>query len=440
MSSNVRTRGGQGGGASPNALGDSLTLEDVLSNPGLLKLELMTQGLRLEPGLQKELLSRLGPSTFATAFELDLVLPAGAVATVSGHPVLTADSPYLLRRAADGAYEVVTQAGNVSVSIIPPPAFYAEKTRSGAAFGRFATIHGGYLALSPINECAFLNSADRCGFCSLSGALPGAGQRLPVEDVLEAVRAAQAERPIQMIYLSVGYIDGPDSGVHALEPYVRAIKKSFNVLVAVDALPPIDDAWIDRTYAMGVDSVSYNMEIFGSETFERICPGPARKLGRQRYLDALSYATTVFNPGAVVSHLIVGMEPLENTIAGIDELVRRGVVPVLPVFRPFKGIDLRQADVHYHQELTTEELSRVYAHLYTQLRAREIPMGWVRDISVVTTPMEGRFFVGGETALVGFFRRVFADPHRKPSPRLVDLRRTLRVRESAVADETGDTT
>jgi hypothetical protein len=412
-------------------------VDDVLGNPGLLKLELMAQGLRLPPDLQRERIQKAGHSAFATAFELDVVLPEGTRATVPVHPVLTTDSPYALE-GEPGDYRVVSAGSFVPVHVIPAPDFYTKSTRSGIPFGRFATIHGSYLALNPLNECEFLGTADRCRFCSLHGSQPGQGTRLAVDDLIDAVRVARAERPIQMIYLSVGYIDGPDSGVQALEPYVRALKRTFNVLVAVDALPPQENSWIDRTYAMGVDSVSYNMEIFGPDHFERICPGPSRKLGRQRFLDALAYATTVFNPGAVVSHLIAGLEPPENTIAGIDALVERGVVPVLPIFRPFKGIDLRQAEEDYESEMTTEALSWVYAHLYKKLRLAKIPMGWVRDISVVTTPAEGRFFVGAESALVGFFQRLFGDRDRPPNPRLVDLRRTLRVREHGESNSPKD--
>jgi sodium-dependent dicarboxylate transporter 2/3/5 len=427
VSQSVRSRGGSGGGGGPDGPSSKLTLAVILGNPGLLKLELMTHGLRLSEELSRGGLAHVGPSAFATAYELDVLLPSGTAVTAPVHPVLTADSPYVLHE-DDNGHRIVTNEGELEVVVSPPPRFYKLKTRAGVPFGRFATMHGSYLAVSPINECKFLTPSDRCRFCSVQGTTPGQGSRIPVDDVVEAVRAAQLERPIRTIYLSVGFIDGPDSGVSALEPYVQALKKSFNVLVAVDALPPAEDEWIDRTYAMGVDSVAYNMEIFGEEFFQKICPGPARQLGRQRFLDALSYATTVFNDGAVISHLIVGMEPIENTIAGVDDLVRRRVVPVLPVYRPFKGIDLRQTAEHDEPELTTEELSGVYAHLYTRLREKNIPMGWVRDISVVTTPMEGRFFVGANAGLVGFFNRLFNDPHRKPSPRLVDIRRALRVR------------
>ena len=428
MSSGDRTRGDQSTVIAADPTGGDLTQAEVLGNPGLLKLELMARGLRLSSRLQGEMHSPAGPSHFASARELDLLLSEGTRATVPVDKALTRESPYLLQRVGT-TYELVCEAGTVEVSITAPPHFYTHLTKSGIPLSHFATMHGEYLALSPISECQFLGSRDRCGFCSLEGTRPGQGSRVSVDDVLEAVRCAQQERPIHLIYLSVGYIEGPDSGVSALEPYVRALKKAFNVLVAVDALPPKEDAWIDRTYAMGVDSVSYNLEIFGSEEFQRICPGPARALGRERFLDALGYATTLFNPGAVVSHLIVGIEPLANTIAGIDALVERRVVPVLPVYRPFKGIDMRQSLPAERPTLTTTELSRVYAHLYRRLRSERIPMGWVRDISVVTTPMEGRFFVGAESSLVSFFRRMFSDPHRKPSPRLVDLRRSLRVRE-----------
>src|SRR5690606_33068281 len=139
------------------------------------------------------------------------------------------------------------------------------------------TVHGPYLALSPTNRCAFLTDRDRCRFCSVGQDAPThAG--LPVDDVVEAVRVARAGHPIDMVYLSVGDLGTRDGGVAFLEPYVAAIKKHFDVLVAVDALPPATDDWIDRTYAMGVDAVSYNLEIWDPHRFARICPGPARAI------------------------------------------------------------------------------------------------------------------------------------------------------------------
>ena len=87
------------------------------------------------------------------------------------------------------------------------------------------------------------------------------------------------------------------------------MKKNFNCLVAVEALPPKENRWIDETYALGVDSVLYNLEIFDKELFEIICPGRAAQIGRKRYMEALEYAARIFPNGTVASHLIVGLEP-----------------------------------------------------------------------------------------------------------------------------------
>jgi len=58
-------------------------------------------------------------------------------------------------------------------------------------------------------------------------------------------------------------------------------------------------------------------------------------------------------------------------------------------------------------------------------------MGWVRDISVVTTPVEGRFFVGEEVRLKGFLRGLLnTGLGRRAAAGLSDLRRSLRVREA----------
>ena len=178
---------------------------------------------------------------------------------------------------------------------------------------------------------------------------------------------------------------------------------------------------------MGVDSLSYNLEVYDPQAFAELCPGLHRTIGRERFLDALYYATTVFPPGAVISHLIVGAEPIESTLDGIEELIRSRVVPVLPVFRPFKGIDLR-VDASQLSVPSTRELSGLYGHLYQSLKKARLPMEWVQQISAVTTPAEGRFFV--ETgALGGLFQRLARPGKRSPSATLSDWRRALRVKE-----------
>jgi hypothetical protein len=101
------------------------------------------------------------------------------------------------------------------------------------------------------------------------------------------------------------------------------------------------------------------------------------------------------------------------------------VVPVLPLYRPFKGIDLRSGEVP-----PVEDLAAIYGHLYETLKHRKLPGKWVRNVSVGTTPLEARFFVGEEARLQvmlrGFFGTRFGS---RLGARLSDLRRSLRVKE-----------
>jgi hypothetical protein len=406
--------------------------EEILANPALLKLELMVSGLRLEPELRDALRGgRPVSAAFGNATDIDLVLPRDTWVSAPVTSVFTRRSPWLLAASGEGHVvrfqpEGEPEGPSVRVQVQPPSPFYGATTSSGVPLARVGSIHGSFLALSPTTECRFLRTADQCRFCSLPYLGADVPARIPVDDLIEAVRIARDHQRVDMVYLSTGYAAGDDSGVRALESAIRAIKKTFDVLVGIDVLPPKTNAWVDRTYAMGVDSVSYNLEVFDPELFRRICPGPARALGRDRYLEALGYATTVFPSGAVLCHLIVGVEPVASTLAGIEELTRRKVVPVLPMFRPFKGLDLRR---HEQPRPSTRELGELYAALYRAVRRERINLAWVRPVSVVSTPLEGRFFVEGETWLQAFVNKLMGGRKRGPSVVLSDWRRALRVKE-----------
>jgi hypothetical protein len=400
----------------------------------------MRRGLVVPPAI----LERLRPESevaashaiFGNAWDLDLVLPGSVWAAVPVHPRLVASSPYELVDLG-GELRITSRESpqvSIPVKVRPPSAFFANKTSTGLPYHRIGTVHGPYLALSPTNRCQFLSSADRCRFCGVGD--HGLHDLIPVPDIVEAVRVARAEHRVDMVHLSIGHLGGEDGGVRLLEPYVHALKKHFDVLVAVDALPPATDGWIDRTYGIGADLVSYNLEIFDPVRFERICRGPARVVGRQRFLDALGYATTVFPAGAVVCHLILGLEPLASTLEGVRTLIDKGVVPVLPVYRPFKGRDLRAEPDVERFDPTLEELIAVYSELWRRARARKLPLGLVRDIATVTTPIESRFFESERRGIFARLANALAGSRlaRRTSARMSDLRRALRVRDVSLSD------
>lgn len=404
-----------------------LSPKDYLDNPGYLKLDLMLQGLQVGASAMaasSDLTHVL--SDFGSGGDLDLLLPEDTWVSAPWTQTFAHVSPYFLVR-EEGEFFIRRDDDRVPVKWYPPGEILRSHTTGGVRMSSFAVVHGSYLALAPNRACSFLGQRTECKFCSAVLTHQADPRKRTIDDVLETVEMALRGGPIRMVYLAMGYTDTPDHGIAELEPFVRAIKRNFDVLVGVDCLPPETDEWIDRTYAMGVDALSYNIEVWDPIRFQEVCPGLHENLGRDRFLSALSYAAGVFPRGAVGCHLIVGLDDPSATCEGIDWLTERSIVPILPLFRPFKGIDLREKG---RPLPTVDDIAPVYGYLYQSLKDRNVPMGWVRDISVVTTPVEGRFFVGEEVRLKGFLSGLInSGLGRRAAVSLSDLRRSLRVRE-----------
>lgn len=388
--------------------------KNYLHSPGALKIDLMLCGIRVNNSVD------LSQVVYCNA--IDIVLPGETIANVPFGEEFTNSSSYLLKRDDDG-YTISDSEGSVACDVLPVSEFYKGVTTTGVEFSRIATTHGSYVAITPKPVCEFFGEGVECKYCSGNFDQPSDDTGVfSVDEVLEVVEAVKKEKVAEIIYLSLGFTSEDDGGIEFLAPYIKEIKKHFRVLVAVEALPPKKNKWIDETYALGADSVFYNLEIFDKGLFEIICPGRSELIGRKRYLDALKYAAQIFPNGTVASHLIVGLEPPGSTIKGIDFLTKMGVVPILPVYRPGPGKALRI------EPLTTEIILPVYKHLYKAVKENNINMNWVRDISLISTPIEGKSLVekeGGLSLLDSFYKSRFG---RKTALGLSTLRRKLRVK------------
>lgn len=391
--------------------------ENYLDNPAALKIDLMLRGLRIDDPLVK--------AWACGADGVDIMLPQETLVNIPCKEEFTRNSPYTIRK--DGAaYAITDGKGSVPVSLVPMPEFYNRKTSTGIPFSKIASVHGSVTSITPSPRCDFFNANVECKYCAGNLDVKGRDKTVySVEEVVETVEAVIKEGISGIIYLSTGFADGPDGGIAFLKPYLQAIKRRFRCLVAVETLPPKENRWIDETYALGADSVLYNLEIFDKELFEFICPGRAASIGRKRYMDALTYAAKVFPNGTVASHLIVGLEPPGSTNMGIDFLTGIGVVPILPIYRPQTGKAMRI------DPLTAEIILPVYKHLYKAVRKNDISLTWVRDLSMVTTPAEIRSLVDktqSKFSLVeGFYKSKIG---RKAAWGLSSIRRKLRVKDS----------
>jgi hypothetical protein len=302
-----------------------------------------------------------------------------------------AQSPHKLQ-GTNGSTEIVSPLGRFIAKRIPKLSLEGRNSRRGVALDSFAQVQSGDLVLAPTPACELITQKKACTFCGVKDKKTFI--EADVLDVLDAIETAKRVGQLRRVFLSIGLLDGADRGITRLEKYVRAIKKNFDVLVAVDAVPPTDNAWIDRTYAMGVDCISYNMEVYDPARFYSVCPGLAGNVGRDRYLAAIEYAATVFPVGAVTSHLVVGAEDPLATAQGVDHLTRLGAVPVLNLLRPFRGVDIRGSGATF--DVPIEEVVRLYARVADAIERHQLNTRWVPSMGSTLAPHEAALLLPGK--------------------------------------------
>lgn len=400
----------------------------MLPNPGILKLDLAIRGAVLDDSLRArhELLHgrALRSPVAKSAKSIELVLPGDVLVSTPVGESFTNDSPYKLMQDAD-RFLLEYEGEPAEVRVVAPPSYYAKKTRSGIPMGRIGSSYGPYIAINPAKRCGFSERGTQCRFCDAATQGADRDEPIPVEDVIDTVRAAFADGNSEFVYLHIGYVDSDDAGVEFIEPYVRAIKRHFDTLVAVQLQPPRENRWIDYIYAIGVDAISYSVEIHDEKILESVCVGRAKQVGRPRYYDALRHAATIFPNGTVWSDLIVGLEPIESTLEGVDTLVEMGVLPVLSVFRPLSDTDLRD-----HPMPTTQDVAPVFAYLFERVKEAGINMNWVRDLSFAMTPFEARYFSDPNAIVPSGLGPLYRSKLGNLAVRnLSRLRRRLRVRQ-----------
>jgi hypothetical protein len=375
-----------------------------VTHPVRLKLELALHGVRAASGAALPL----------DADAIDLVLPGGVWVSA---PVVPRSSIELAAEGEQALLAFGNGAPGLAVRVVRRPRFVERRTSHGVPMGRIASVHGRHLVVHPGTACGLSVRGAPCRFC-VEGARGSADREIvPVGDVVETVRAAFAEGFGDAVYFNTGVFDAEDGGIGFLAPYIEAVRRHFDTFVATQVHPPRTNAWIDRTYAMGVDAISYNLEIFDAEALKRTCVGRARYIGRERYLEALAHAAQVFPRGTVWSDLVLGLEPFASTVAGIDALAAMGVVPVVSLAGA-TTVAVEPADAE-----------PVLAHLYRAVKQRGTAMGWVRDLAAGIAPIEARHFAGDDARLAVTVQNLTRSRVGALAARgLARMRRRLRVR------------
>lgn len=208
-----------------------------------------------------------------------------------------------------------------------PPAYHGESNELGEPLNSYAFTHADRVRIAPIEGCAMT-----CKFCNIPYELKYRTKR--VEGLVDSVERALSDRiqPAHHVLISGG------TPHHGDVPYVRSVYEAVTAAfpeVAVDVMMVPRDDVIDPVWlkGLGINELSVNIEVFNEELARTVMRQKAAQ-GLDAYLTYLEGATEVFGAGRVRSMLMVGLEPMNDTLRGVRAIAERGAVPVLSPFRP----------------------------------------------------------------------------------------------------------
>ena len=361
-------------------------------NFGLLKLELFCKGIKIDSSCD---LSNDARPVLRTrgglGSGLELILAKNIYINVPIVEHFVEHTPYVLVKRNNAYFIEKNNLAICKVRLPGRPKFYDSLTSTGKVMSRIGVMQGTYLGVYPTRVCEFwrMNPQMNCKFCSV-GLNVGRTEEYEksAQEVLETVKAAQREEKITFVHFNTGYLFGEE--LEILEQYIRIIKEETGLLIGVQCPPAGDFSKYNLLKTIGVDHVSFCLEIYNPDKFREVCPGKYRYIGQGRYLEAIEYCVKVFGKGRVSGELVAGLESPDETIKAIERFAKIGAVSTVCIFRPCLGTAFENL-----VPPQPEMMAPVFKRLYEVCIENGIPTGIAPNIkvSLVILPEEARYFL-----------------------------------------------
>ena len=273
------------------------------------------------------------------AFPDDFTLSDGTVVQFRYNP----DSPYKMVKQNGTRSIVKGEAQLDAITLIPRPLYYDKQTRNGVTMRKIAQIGGeDCFFICYNNYCSHFSKKTECAFCNLVStqkAYNSVVTKKKIDDMVETAVAAFAEGNYNHILLTGGCsskqkeIDVVTNIVEGIRDALRTDRVPGTVLPSAT----IDEKHIRRYHETGIGAIGYSMEIWDEAFYRAICPGKARSTSHDTYFDAIKIAVKIFGAGNVYAVFVMGLEPRDKLLEGIQALYDIGANVVPFVWSPNPG-------------------------------------------------------------------------------------------------------
>jgi len=312
----------------------------ILTERQELKIELFNRGIQVSEkarmvieGTERKPLST-GDYASTSGLTLDLGEDIFVNAPiVDNNPNIVSGTPHQLDIDGD-RFVVRTGDREIQAKYIPVPGYYNRVNSRGEPYKLLAVTHIDRVRISPVEGCAIA-----CQFCDVPYEFKY--RKHNIEDLVDSIKVAVCDPilPAQHVLISGGTPKREDYG-YENEVY-QQVTSSFPGLDVDIMMAPVGALLNPKLLKeIGIHGLSINLELFNPEIARRKAKGKY-DIGREKYLKFISDCVEMFGPGKVRSLLMVGIEPMEDTLQGVHALAERGCDPVLSPFIPDSMTPLR---------------------------------------------------------------------------------------------------
>lgn len=229
-----------------------------------------------------------------------------------------------------------------------------KKTLNGTCYSSAAFLATDRLRINYNPVCFYKKIQKSCQFCNL----PTQNQSYDFKTVCEIIDGFIEGEEFRHILLGGGSSE-PQNDFSNIIKLANYLKTTTDKPLYLMSLPPADLEIIPQLYNAGISEIAFNIEIFDPNLAMKYMPGKGM-ISREHYFEALRKSTMLWGKkGSVRSMVIVGLEPEDTLLAGIEKLCQIGVQPMLSIFRPMEHTILSSL-----LPLTCRDIYELYLKIY----------------------------------------------------------------------------
>jgi hypothetical protein len=213
--------------------------------------------------------------------------------------------------------------------------FGSNKLDSGFRFDQIAYLGQDRLRIYHRHSCHYQQSQLGCGFCDIES-----NERQFTFDDIKFVIDAYAEHPSIRHYMIGGGSNSYDCDFSYIIDIAAYIRHKTNKSINLMSTPPHKHEILVKLYQVGINEVTFNLEVFDRNIANRYMPGKGA-ISLYEYEKAFVEAVNLWgSDGNVRTAFIIGLEPKESLLRGIDFVCKLGVWPILSLLKPVEGTPL----------------------------------------------------------------------------------------------------